>query len=169
MRAVYDHADDQPGSRRGQVADWGVGDELFDHLPRRRFDRRDGHEAARAGDEVRVGGGHEAVRGDRGREIVAADRPNELVGADRPNELVGADRPTEIVATDYQREPAPVGGRRTVKINGRPGERHASYVARRRPPRTVGERLGTQPDRIAYWAFALGMLLIAVAIATSQI
>jgi hypothetical protein len=160
MRAVYDHADDQPGSRRGQVADWGVGDELFDHLPRRRFDRRDeGHEAARAGDEVRVGGG-EAVRGDRRREMVAADRPNELVGADRPN---------EIVATDYRREPAPAGGRRTVKINGRPGERHASYVARRRPPRTVGERLGTQPDRIAYWAFALGMLLIAVAIATSQI
>jgi hypothetical protein len=59
-------------------------------------------------------------------------------------------------------------GRRTVRINGRPGERGSAYVARR-PPRTVGERVGARPDRIAAWAFALGMLLIIVAIATAQI
>jgi hypothetical protein len=156
MRAVYDHAKDQPSSRRRQVADWGVGDELFDHLPGRRFDRRDGgHEAAPAAD--------------RPHEIAAADRPNEIATADRSHETLAADRQDEIVATDRGHEPAAAGGRRTVKINGRPGERYAPYVARRRPPRTVGERLGTRPDRIAYWAFALGMLLIVVAIATSQI
>jgi hypothetical protein len=149
MRAVYDHANDQPGSRRRrEAADWGVGDELFDHLPGRRFDRRDaGHEAA-------ASHGHESVAASHGHEVVAA---REVVA---PRELVPADR---------GREPVSAGGRRTVKINGRPGERHAPYVARRRPPRTVGERLGTRPDRIAYWAFALGMLLIVVAIATSLI
>jgi hypothetical protein len=47
----YDHESEDPrgsGRRRGPVADWGVGDELFDHLPRRRFrpsesPRRDTH------------------------------------------------------------------------------------------------------------------------------
>jgi hypothetical protein len=39
--AVYDHASDQPRptGRRRQVADWGVGEELFDRLPNRRFGR----------------------------------------------------------------------------------------------------------------------------------
>src|SRR5688572_7565317 len=42
-RAVYDHTDDEPrpsGRRRRQVADWGVGEELFDGMPGRRFERR---------------------------------------------------------------------------------------------------------------------------------
>jgi hypothetical protein len=60
-------------------------------------------------------------------------------------------------------------GRRTVRITGRPGAFAESRPARRRPPRTVGERVGARPDRIAAWAFALGMLLILVAILTSQI
>ena len=37
---------------------------------------------------------------------------------------------------------------------------------RRRPPRTVHERLGPRPDRIAAWACALGLLLILIAILT---
>jgi hypothetical protein len=44
-RAVYDHDEDEqrpPARRRRQVADWGVGEEIFDHLPGRRFDRRPG-------------------------------------------------------------------------------------------------------------------------------
>src|SRR5687767_4192126 len=41
-RAVYDHADEDSRAprRRRQVADWGVGEELFDHMPSRRFARR---------------------------------------------------------------------------------------------------------------------------------
>jgi hypothetical protein len=61
-----------------------------------------------------------------------------------------------------------VEGRRTVKIGGRPGEFH-SPPARRRPSRAMHERLGPRPDRIAAWAFALGVLLILIAIATANI
>jgi hypothetical protein len=42
-RAVYDHDSEEPrpaGRRRRQVADWGVGEELFDGMPGRRFERR---------------------------------------------------------------------------------------------------------------------------------
>ena len=61
-----------------------------------------------------------------------------------------------------------VEGRRTVKIGGRPAEFHSAST-RRRPPRTVHERLGPRPDRIAAWAFALGLLLILIAVATASI
>ena len=50
-RAVYDHDEDEPrpsGRRRRQVADWGVGEEIFDHMPGRRFERR----PPRHGDEI---------------------------------------------------------------------------------------------------------------------
>ena len=40
-RDVYDHEDEQLTAsgrrRRGPVADWGVGEELFDQMPRRRL------------------------------------------------------------------------------------------------------------------------------------
>src|SRR3954449_12629992 len=42
-RAFYDHDNEEPrpaGRRRRQVADWGVGEELFDGMPGRRFERR---------------------------------------------------------------------------------------------------------------------------------
>jgi hypothetical protein len=41
--AFYDHEIDEPragGRRRRQVADWGVGEDAFDRLPSRRFERR---------------------------------------------------------------------------------------------------------------------------------
>jgi hypothetical protein len=41
---------------------------------------------------------------------------------------------------------------------------HYNASERRRPPRTVSERLGPRPDRIAAWACALGFLLILIAI-----
>ena len=59
-----------------------------------------------------------------------------------------------------------VEGRRTVKIGGRPAEFHSTP---RRPARAVHERVGPRPDRIAAWAFALGLLLIIIAIATASI
>jgi hypothetical protein len=41
--AVYDHETEEPratGRRRRQVADWGVGEDVFDRMPSRRFARR---------------------------------------------------------------------------------------------------------------------------------
>jgi hypothetical protein len=63
--------------------------------------------------------------------------------------------------------PAVAGGRRTVTITGRPeGAPPAPRPAvtdRRRPPRTVSDRVGPRPDRVAGWAFGMGILLIVVA------
>jgi hypothetical protein len=61
-------------------------------------------------------------------------------------------------------------GRRTVKIGGRPAEFYGPPArARQRPPRSFHERVGPRPERIAAWAFALGMLLILIAILTANI
>jgi hypothetical protein len=50
--------------------------------------------------------------------------------------------------------------RRTVTITGRPGP------TRRR--RSVVENQLAQPDRIALWAFLLGLFLVAVAAGTAH-
>ncbi len=61
-------------------------------------------------------------------------------------------------APDWLLEP---GVRRTVKITGQP------FPARRR--RTVTEpRIRTRPDRIALWAFFLGLFLVFIAVATAN-
>jgi hypothetical protein len=53
-----------------------------------------------------------------------------------------------------------VDGRRTVVITGQP------VPPRRRPPRAQA-RIQARPDRIAMWAFALGIFLVFMAIATA--
>jgi hypothetical protein len=86
------------------------------------------------------------------------------------------------VEEDHHR-PRPTGARRTVRITGRPEKLPARAtperapatviqlpsrgprlveVERRRPPRRPAERLGSQPDRLALWALALGLFLVAV-------
>src|SRR4051812_39751187 len=37
--AVYDHESDEPRRRRRPAADWGVGEDIFDRMPSRRFKR----------------------------------------------------------------------------------------------------------------------------------
>ena len=79
------------------------------------------------------------------------------------DELVAIDAPEPEVVTE---------GRRTIRINGRPGEvseiaPFTSTARRRRPPLTVEERLAGHPTRIIAWAFALGLLLILIAILTA--
>jgi hypothetical protein len=252
-RAVYDHNDDEPrpaGRRRRQVADWGVGEELFDGMPGRRFERRgadhpiprggadDGrrtiviseddvrvedeapaeeytrredalearreHDAVWAGDEPFAPAGRRFAAADgpfapAGRRSAAADEPfaaasRRSAAADEPfapaDEPFAADEPPadpfaaaaeafEAGGRFAEAPPAPtrreepdgivrggVEGRRTVKIGGRPAEFHSPS---RRPPKTVHERLGPRPDRIAAWAFALGLLLILIAVATASI
>jgi hypothetical protein len=56
--------------------------------------------------------------------------------------------------------PGPAAGRRTITITGR------TAPARRR--RSVVENQLAQPDRIALWAFLLGLFLVAVAAGTAH-
>ena len=52
-------------------------------------------------------------------------------------------------------------GRRTVKITGQP------MPARRRPSPTQSQ-IQARPDRIALWAFMLGLFLVFMAVATAN-
>lgn len=196
-RAVYDYSEDEPrpGRRRRQAADWGVGEEIFDHMPSRRFARRGAEHLIPRG---RVEDGRRTIVIERDEPAPAAPPPEE-VGQDEAfasrdealrarrahDALWGGDEPfapppaakaapriTELDLTADELSPRTAGvarggveGRRTVKIGGRPGE-HRRPSERRRPPRTVSERLGPRPDRIAAWACALGFLLILIAILT---
>jgi hypothetical protein len=217
VRAVYDHNDDEPrpaGRRRRQVADWGVGEELFDGMPGRRFERRGAEHAIPRGgsddgrrtiviteDDVRIeeeSPGEEFASRDAalearrqhdavwaGDEPFAPDAPADTDDLDaagptaeareRYDELVADPSPHDLSDSSPYGDVVPDGivrggveGRRTVKIGGRPAEFH-SAPSRRRPSRTVHERLGPRPDRIAAWAFALGLLLILIAVATASI
>lgn len=139
--AVFDHETETPSGRRRPAPDWGA-DDLFDQVPRRRFSRTgEGAPARRRSHET-------------GPAVASAPRP-------APVEEQPAARRAE-------HEPAAVpAGRRTVTITGRPGPAFAPRTAgpaRSRGPRSVEERIGSRPDRIAAWAFALGVLLIVLAL-----
>jgi hypothetical protein len=147
----YDHENDadlELGGRRRSVADWGA-DDLFDrieHSPRRR----------------------------RSAKSLAA-RDRRISGP-----MSGAATITRIEdAPSYPAGDAPVApaeahaavaeaGRRTVTVTGRPQPLPARKPERRRPPRTVEERIGHRPDRVAAWAVGLGMLLILIAVGTAD-
>jgi hypothetical protein len=64
-------------------------------------------------------------------------------------------------AAKAQVEPVPVPERRTIAIAGQPAP-----PPRRR--RSVMEAQMAQPDRIALWAFLLGLFLVAVAAGTAH-
>ena len=196
---VYDHEHEEPrpARRRRPVADWGVGDDVFEQMPRnrfpraadappreRRFAREDGEHRPREEDRrlraVEDAPGAEAPE----REEPQAEVPRGRVEDGRRTIQIGKeeDMPSEIAAIAADRDinteelAVPDKGqgvpeRRTVKIGGRPeGSLEASRYQRdraRRPPRTAGERIGHRPDRIAMWAFALGLLLIVIAILTA--
>jgi hypothetical protein len=193
-RAVYDHTEEEPrpaGRRRRQVADWGVGEELFDGMPGRRFERRgedhriprggadDGRRTIKIADDEptaappevldeEFASREEALRARSEHDTVwAGDEPfaDEADEPDEPKDLAAPLAPEGHRLSDGVVRGG-VEGRRTVKIGGRPAEFHS---APRRPARAVHERVGPRPDRIAAWAFALGLLLIIIAIATASI
>jgi hypothetical protein len=208
VRDVYDHEHDEsrPGRRRA-VADWGVGEELFDHLPRRRFTRgSDGRvRERRPADRPERGAARDIPRGgaDDGRRTIAIDKPDdvpsEIAALTADRDLGGVDdahggraeRGLSGVddarggraergssgagdvpaAVDWRADHGPPV-RRTVTISGRPeGPQRTSRTAtgpqRLQPPRTVAERMGAQPERLAAWAVALGLLLIVIAVITA--
>jgi hypothetical protein len=163
-RALYDHENDAP--RRRQADDWGI-DESFPRVRGRRF-ARDGraHEgpSRRRRRPVEDWGADEAFDGASREPEPAAEVLTESPAGEASivAEVVDAPEPA-IVAED---------GRRTIRINGRPGEvseiaPFTSAARRRRPPLTVEERLAGDPTRIIAWAFLLGLLLILIAILTS--
>jgi hypothetical protein len=183
-RAVYDHETEDPrgARRRRPVADWGVGEELFDRMPtpRRRFGRtgeapparRDAHPRERRFEPTT----RETAAPREDRAATTARRDRAAVREDRAAARVEPEHPTvvmDIVPRDdlavaapaaSRRDPAARGGvegRRTVVIGGQ-----ASAARRPRPSRTVGERVGPRPDRLAAYAVALGVLLILIAFLT---
>jgi hypothetical protein len=183
----FTHDEARSTRRRRPVADWG-GDELFTRMPRRR--------AAPSGSRTRRFARPEddvapAVPLDElapvEPEAAEAEPPLDDFERQAEHEPPTEERePRRSAAAERVAErggdPAPasrasaggVPGRRTVVIGrtGRPESPHPeapfASVSRRRPPRTVAERIGGQPERIVGWAFALGLILILIAIATAQ-
>jgi hypothetical protein len=197
---VYDHEHEESGAgrRRRPVADWGVGDDMFEHMPRTRFSRaaegpprerrfgRDGERHLRAVDgetpeapeteaeaPEREDAGPDVPRGrvDDGRRTIRIGKDEDV-----PSEIaaITADRDisTEEVAVPVPQAHEAAPERRTVRIGGHPeGSLEAARYQRdrpRRPRRTAHERVGHRPDRIAMWAFALGLILILIAILTAM-
>jgi hypothetical protein len=87
-RAVYDHESDERSRRRRPAADWGVGEDLFDRMPSRRFKRAHHQEVVIR----RADAGAEAVWVDEGP--VAAEWLDESAEAPREGE------PRRVVATE---------------------------------------------------------------------
>jgi hypothetical protein len=150
---LYDHETDAP--RRRPADDWGI-DESFPRVRGRRFarDARATEGPARSRRRpVEDWGADDAF--DRGAPEAPVEEP---IAA----EIVDTPEPEEVVSD----------GRRTIRINGRPGELSeiapfTSAARRRRPPLTVEERLAGDPTRIIAWAFLLGLLLILIAVLTA--
>ena len=168
---LSDHETDaelELGGRRRAVADWGA-DDLFDHTPRRR--RSASSLAAR---ERRISGPIEP-RFSRPRDdadavpVPARPASSEPATVTRIESAPSYAADAPVAADAAQAAVGEIGGRRTVTITGRPEAlpRGAS-PARRRPPRTVEERIGHRPDRLAGWAVGLGMMLLLIAVGTAD-
>jgi len=103
-----------------------------------------------------------------GRRTIVIGKPEDV-----PSEIAAITADRDLGDESEELPAAAVAERRTVRIAGRPEgslEAARSYRdrSRRRPPRRAHERLGARPDRIAMWAFALGLLLIIIAILTAH-
>jgi hypothetical protein len=160
QRVLYDH-ETRDAPRRRVADDWGI-DESFPRVRGRRFART--HEGPPRSRRRPV----EDWGADEAFEPTVERDPEDLVAA---AEWARAQTP-EFVSVDAPEPEVVHEGRRTIRINGRPGEvseiaPFTSAARRRRPPRTVEERLAGDPTRIIAWAFALGILLILIAILTS--
>ncbi len=183
--------------RRREIADWGGDELFGGRVARRRFSRAgirpEDHAAPphASGAPARHPGERPSGRFTRAEErrggpepSEAGETPTDDVAAGRfrgpaPAPALAGETPTDDVAAGRFRRPAagrsqaghgptPVSGRRTVRIGGAPDDAMpAAPPRRRRPPRTVHERVGASPDRIAAWAFALGLVLILIAIVTA--
>ena len=109
-------------------------------------------------------------RFERDAEVAEDDSgPSGRIGPVRSRRRASAHRPRDAIAEDAthdaptrfeQSTAGEVRERRTITITGQP------VPARRR--RSVVESQLAQPDRIALWAFLLGLFLVAVAAGTAH-
>jgi hypothetical protein len=156
IAGLYDHEHDSVREQQRHIPDWG-GDDVFATTPRRRrFDRGD-----HAVDRAR----HMRMRDTHETPLPIIDRGEE------PTAELALAEPVAPAVDAYMEPPAVApNGRRMVTITGHPGavKSHRPLDSGpRRPPRTFEERITHAPERIAMWAFALGLLLIVIAIASS--
>jgi hypothetical protein len=164
IAALYDHEQEQPRRRERNAPDWG-GDDLFSSTPRRRFPR-----PARQRETLEhpLPRPRQAahLRPERVHPPVRVPSPGER--AEKIERLEALEHPQ--LGDRFEMSPS---GRRTVVVTGHP-ERQVTRTprpldaGRRRPAPTVDQLLGHRPDRIAGWAFALGMLLILIAILSAH-
>jgi hypothetical protein len=101
----------------------------------------------------------------RGRFRRAAPiRPPAMADRESPVRLIDH----ETTPIEYISEPPPPllpGQRRTVVIRGIvPAPAAVTPPDRRRPASRTRDRVGHRPDRVALWAFVLGLLLIVIAV-----
>jgi hypothetical protein len=132
-------------------------------------------------------GGQRTGRFDRSAKVLSLDDEPQL--APEPPPAVEPISPSALLSLDVGwQEPAReeergsfteliipgqgVPGRPTVQIKGRGAEGRVDALladrARRRPTRSVPERLGPRPDRVALWALVLAVVLIITAVATAD-
>jgi hypothetical protein len=158
-------SDEHSGSQRHRrpVADWG-GDELFNHVPRRRFARTGvaphtrrpsaspitSHQLRR---NAGLGGGTPVHSAD-----LRASAESRLESGAVPLSAL----PGEPLITIYE----PDSG--SDATGALAAERLSAPRDRRRARRSVDERVGPRPDRIAALAFVLGLLLVLLAVATAD-
>jgi hypothetical protein len=163
LEGLYDHERDAP-IRRRTADDWGI-DESFPRVRGGRFARHDGRAS-------------EGPSRSRRRPVEDWGADDAFDGASRDPEPALTEIPAaeESIVAEVVDAPEPEqvvsDGRRTIRINGRPGELSeiapfTSAARRRRPPLTVEERLAGNPTRVIAWAFLLGLLLILIAVLTS--
>lgn len=107
--------------------------------------------------EPRVAPPHGIPQVDDGYDEIATPKPG---GGERRLRAV----PDVVDPEPVSALPGAIPGRRTVTIRGQVSERSAP----RRPARTINERAGSRPDRVAMWAVLLGVLLILVAATSSH-
>jgi hypothetical protein len=154
IAGFYDHEHDSVPQSGRRIADWG-GDDVFAAPTRRRFER-----AVDASWDLEPAESVEPA--EPGAAVAIAEPEFEAPEPEPAPQPVGP----ELYAPDRYLAPVP-SGRRTVTITGHPGDRALAFGARR-PGRTLDERIAHAPERIAGWAFGLGLLLILIAILTSH-
>ena len=154
-----DHSDSK--RRRRPVADWG-GDELFNHVPRRRFSRANVGAHTRRPSASPITS-HQLRRNTdfaAGAPLRATESGGALPSGATLSASHAAVEPSFI--TIYEQEPA-AHQRGTAPALDTEGAR-----SRDRARRSVDERVGPRPDRIAALAFVLGLLLVLLAVATAD-
>ena len=170
---LYDYESDEPGRRRRPVADWGVGEDVFDRLPSRRFTRADRRAEHRYPAEGRRAERDERVRErrpvDTWADEPASERRHDGGGGRRPVESwlepadAGASRTIVIQSSGPVVEEPPA--RRTVVISGHPDRLPVPRTVARRAPRSTGS--GRVRTGSSAYAVALGFLLILIAVLTT--